>query len=50
MGVTILSDLGLAHRRGAILSEATAASASTLRLLAKTLTHESQPRMDDEPN
>ena len=42
-------DLGLAYRRGAILSEATAASASTLRLLAKTLTRESQPRTDDEP-
>jgi DNA-binding transcriptional LysR family regulator len=42
-------DLGLAYRRGAVLSEATAASASTLRLLAKTLTRESQPRMDDEP-
>ncbi|WP_285410390.1 LysR family transcriptional regulator [Variovorax sp. efr-133-TYG-130] len=42
-------DLGLAYRRGAVLSEATSACASTLRLLAKTLTRESQPRMDDEP-
>ena len=36
-------DLGLAYRRGAVLSEATTAFADALRLLAKTLTRESQP-------
>ena len=41
-------DLGLAYRRGAVLSKATAACAGALRLLAKTLTRESQPRAEDE--
>jgi DNA-binding transcriptional LysR family regulator len=36
-------DLGLAYRRAAVLSEATTAFADALRLLAKTLTRESQP-------
>ncbi|AMM25979.1 LysR family transcriptional regulator [Variovorax sp. PAMC 28711] len=35
-------DLGLAYRRGATLSEATSAFAGALRLLARTLTRESQ--------
>lgn len=43
-------DLGLAYRRGAVLSKATAACASSLRLLAKTLTRESQSGAEDEFN
>jgi len=43
-------DLGLAYRRGAVLSKASAACASSLRLLAKTLTRESQSGAEDEFN
>jgi DNA-binding transcriptional LysR family regulator len=42
-------DLGIAYRRGALLSPAAEASANVLRLLAKTLTRESQPLSDVDP-
>lgn len=42
-------DLGIAYQRGAVLSQAAEASANALRLLAKTLTRESQPLLDDDP-
>jgi hypothetical protein len=42
-------DLGLAYRRSGVLSEAVAACASTLRLLAKTVTRESDLRAGDGP-
>ncbi|MDQ0612274.1 DNA-binding transcriptional LysR family regulator [Variovorax sp. W1I1] len=42
-------DLGIAYRRGAVLSKAAEASVNVLRLLARTLTRESQPRTDDDP-